>query len=58
MVGLSDCLRVKGATMADKSQGRTPKKPAMTIKERRAAKRDKAAESGEIVPRRKRPDRV
>ncbi|WP_269085971.1 hypothetical protein [Mycolicibacterium peregrinum] len=44
--------------MADKSQGRAPKKPAMTIKERRAAKRDKAAESGEIIPRRKRPDRV
>ncbi|WP_454788387.1 hypothetical protein [Mycolicibacterium lutetiense] len=44
--------------MADKSQGRTPKKPAMTIKERRAAKRDKAAESGETIPRRKRPDRV
>ncbi len=41
--------------MADKSQGRAPKKPAMTIKERRAAKRDKAAE---VIPRRKRPERV
>ena len=44
--------------MADKSQGRAPKKPAMTIKERRAAKRDKAAESGEVISRRKRPDRA
>ncbi|WP_255457952.1 MULTISPECIES: hypothetical protein [unclassified Mycolicibacterium] len=43
--------------MADKSQGRTPKKPAMTIKERRAAKRDKATEVGETIPKRKRPDR-
>ncbi|MCW1820332.1 MULTISPECIES: hypothetical protein [Mycolicibacterium] len=43
--------------MADKSQGRSPKKPTMTIKERRAAKRDKAAEAGETIPRRKRPDR-
>jgi hypothetical protein len=42
--------------MADKSQGRTPKKPAMTIKERRAAKKTKAAESEETIPRRKRPD--
>jgi hypothetical protein len=56
MVGLSDCLRIKGATMADKSQGRTPKKPAMTLKERRAAKRSKAA-SEELIPKRKRPDR-
>lgn len=44
--------------MADKSQGRAPKKPAMTLKERRAAKRDKVAESGETIPRRKRPDRA
>ncbi|MEW2481928.1 hypothetical protein AB0876_20265 [Mycobacterium sp. NPDC049093] len=44
--------------MADKSQGRMPKKPAMTIKERRAAKRDKAAEAGETIPRRKRSERV
>ncbi|CDP85472.1 MULTISPECIES: hypothetical protein [Mycolicibacterium] len=43
--------------MADKSQGRSPKKPTMTIKERRTAKRDKAAEAGETIPRRKRPDR-
>lgn len=43
--------------MADKSQGRLPKKPAMTIKERRAAKRSKAAEAGETIPKRKRPDR-
>jgi hypothetical protein len=56
MVGLSDCLRIKGATMAEKSQGRLPKKPAMTIKERRAAKR-KAAASEVTVPKRKRPDR-
>lgn len=43
--------------MADKSQGRLPKKPAMTIKERRAAKRTKAAASEEVIPKRKRPDR-
>ncbi|WP_286159424.1 hypothetical protein [Mycobacterium sp. 852013-50091_SCH5140682] len=42
--------------MADKSQGRLPKKPAMTIKERRAAKR-KAAASEDTIPKRKRPDR-
>ncbi|WP_286162758.1 hypothetical protein [Mycobacterium sp. URHD0025] len=42
--------------MADKSQGRLPKKPAMTIKEKRAAKRDKIAD--ETIPKRKRPDRA
>ncbi|WP_264033086.1 hypothetical protein [Mycolicibacterium alvei] len=42
--------------MADKS--RAQKKPAMSLKERRAAKRDKAAESGEIISRRKRPERA
>lgn len=42
--------------MADKSQGRLPKKPAMTIKEKRAAKRNKAAE--ETITKRKRPDRA
>lgn len=36
--------------MADKSPGRLAKKPAMTIKERRAAKRTKAAEIGETIP--------
>ncbi|MGW4099897.1 MULTISPECIES: hypothetical protein [unclassified Mycobacterium] len=45
--------------MADKSHSRAPKKPAaMSIKERRAAKRDKAAEAGETIPKRKRPDRA
>ncbi|MGV9797204.1 hypothetical protein ACWDTP_03990 [Mycobacterium sp. NPDC003449] len=43
--------------MADKSSGRMPKKPAMTIKERRAAKRARVNESTEIVPRRKRGER-
>lgn len=47
----------KGATMADKSQGRAVKKPAMTIKERRAAKRAKEIESGAMVTRRKRAER-
>ncbi|WP_321181330.1 hypothetical protein [Mycolicibacterium sp.] len=43
--------------MADKSHGRVMKKPAMSIKERRAAKREKALESKELVSRRKRADR-
>lgn len=38
--------------MASKSQGRERKKPAMTLKERRAAKREKAVD--EFLPRRKR----
>lgn len=41
--------------MASKSQGTTLKKPSMTLKERRAAKREKMAQ--ESVPRRKRPSR-
>ncbi|PEG42478.1 hypothetical protein CRI77_07775 [Mycolicibacterium duvalii] len=43
--------------MASKSHGRLLKKPAMTLKEKRAAKRAKSAESGELLPRRKRPER-
>lgn len=43
--------------MADKSRGREIKKPAMTLKERRAQKRAKADEAGELIPRRKRADR-
>lgn len=42
--------------MADKSPGRVMKKPELTIKERRAAKREKL-ESKEPVSRRKRPER-
>ncbi|WP_264010305.1 hypothetical protein [Mycolicibacterium flavescens] len=41
--------------MASKSQGATLKKPSKTLKERRAAKREKMAQ--EIVPKRKRADR-
>ncbi|WNG87593.1 hypothetical protein C6A87_028385 [Mycobacterium sp. ITM-2016-00317] len=44
--------------MADKSRSREIKKPAMTLKERRALKRAKVVESGEVVPRRKRVDRA
>lgn len=47
----------RGATMADKSTNRAVRKPAMTIKERRAVKRAKEVTSGEIVRRRKRADR-
>lgn len=43
--------------MADKSTNRAVRKPAMTIKERRAVKRAKEVTSGEIVRRRKRADR-
>jgi hypothetical protein len=45
----------KGKTMASKSQNRALKKPAMSLKERRAIKREKVAE--ETVPRRKRAAR-
>ncbi|TCN52808.1 hypothetical protein EV641_107167 [Rhodococcus sp. SMB37] len=38
--------------MADK--GKTLKKPAQSAKERRAEKRQKAAESGEFIRKRKR----
>jgi hypothetical protein len=40
--------------MADKSPDKNRRKPAMTIKERRAAKRAKALESTPIVRKRKR----
>jgi hypothetical protein len=40
--------------MADKSLGRSLRKPALSIKERRAAKRAKAIESTPIVRKRKR----
>ena len=39
--------------MATKSQNGALKKPAMTLKERRNAKRAKASESVEDIPRRK-----
>ncbi|WP_349270377.1 hypothetical protein [Mycolicibacterium parafortuitum] len=41
--------------MADKSQSRERRKPAMTIKERRAQKREKQFQSEQAPPRRKRP---
>ncbi|SRX79100.1 hypothetical protein [Mycolicibacterium parafortuitum] len=40
--------------MADKSQNRERRKPAMTIKERRAEKREKQFQSEQLTPRRKR----
>ena len=44
--------------MADKSPGKSPRKPALSIKERRAAKRAKVVESTPMVRKRKRrPDR-
>ncbi|WP_275957450.1 hypothetical protein [[Mycobacterium] fortunisiensis] len=43
--------------MADKSHGRAMKKSATTLKERRAAKREKELESKAMNPRRKRVDR-
>ncbi|WP_256673438.1 hypothetical protein [Nocardia cyriacigeorgica] len=39
--------------MGDKSRGKTMKKPASTIKERRAAKREQAANESVIVRKRK-----
>ncbi len=39
--------------MADKSPGKSPRKPAQSIKERRAAKRAKVIESTQIVRKRK-----
>ena len=44
----------KGATMADKSPGKSLRKPALSIKERRAAKRAKVIESTSIARKRKR----
>ncbi|MGH3677770.1 MAG: hypothetical protein ACRDU5_18960 [Mycobacterium sp.] len=40
--------------MATKSAGKSLRKPALSIKERRAAKRAKAIESATIVRKRKR----
>jgi hypothetical protein len=40
--------------MADKSPGKTLRKPALSIKERRAAKRAKVMKSAPIVRKRKR----
>jgi hypothetical protein len=40
--------------MADKNSRKSPKKPAQTLKERRAEKRDRAAEAGEFIRKRKR----
>lgn len=40
--------------MAEKSSGKTLRKPAMSIKERRAAKRARAVQSMSIVRKRKR----
>lgn len=39
--------------MADKSRGKTLKKPSSTIKERRAAKREREADSTTVVRKRK-----
>lgn len=52
LVLLSDCLFSKGATMADK--GKTLKKPALSIKEKRAEKRQKSVATDEFLPKRKR----
>lgn len=41
-----------GVTMADK--GKNPKKPAKSLKERRQEKRQKVAEAGEFIRKRKR----
>ena len=41
-----------GVTMADK--GKNPKKPAKSLKERRQEKRQKTAEAGEFIRKRKR----
>jgi hypothetical protein len=43
----------KGATMADKSPGKTLRKPAQSFKERRAIKRAKVIESTRIARKRK-----
>ncbi|HLS75684.1 MAG TPA: hypothetical protein VK083_02690 [Nocardia sp.] len=40
--------------MADKSRGKTLKKPSLTLAERRAAKRERQEESRTIVRKRKR----
>ncbi|KJF21166.1 hypothetical protein ACFRFQ_25140 [Rhodococcus sp. NPDC056743] len=40
--------------MADKAPGKNMKKPAQSIKERRAEKREKAADSSELIRKRKR----
>lgn len=39
--------------MADKSRGKSLKKSATTVKERRAAKRERAADASVIVRKRK-----
>lgn len=39
--------------MADKKPGRNLKKPAQSIKERRAEKRQRAAEAGDFIRKRK-----
>ena len=39
--------------MADKSPGKSPRKPALSIKERRAAKRAKVVESTPMVRKRR-----
>ncbi|AEV70846.1 hypothetical protein MycrhN_0202 [Mycolicibacterium rhodesiae NBB3] len=43
----------QGATMVDKSPGKSLRKPALSLKERRATKRAKAVESTPIVRKRK-----
>ncbi|CRK53602.1 conserved hypothetical protein [Rhodococcus sp. RD6.2] len=40
--------------MADKNSRKIMKKPAQTLKERRAEKRDRATEAGEFIRKRKR----
>ncbi|MGC0362538.1 hypothetical protein ABH922_000522 [Rhodococcus sp. 27YEA15] len=40
--------------MADKAPGKTMKKPAQSIKERRAEKRAKVSDSSELIRKRKR----
>lgn len=40
--------------MADRNSGKTLKKPAQSIKEKRAEKREKSVESTEFIRKRKR----
>lgn len=40
--------------MAERKPGKTLKKPSQSIKEKRAEKRDRAADAGELIKKRKR----
>ncbi|MCA1004689.1 hypothetical protein LCL87_03065 [Rhodococcus hoagii] len=43
-----------GATMADRKPGKSLKKSGQSIKEKRAEKRERAADAGELIKKRKR----